>query len=172
MANVERDLVERHRIADHVVAILLQVQVLFVNRRPSGLHLHHVVARRLRIQRHQHVRLALARHVAVLAGADREPRRQPGNVRWEQVLPAHGNSHSKNALQQHAVRGLRSRSVDRGYDDAEVVDDARACTAFTLFLTQGQISSRHMEGFPSDEFCRSPGAGSLLQVRGSLRPNM
>src|SRR5208337_2690185 len=144
------ELVERDRVEDHVIAVLLEVQIFFVNGHAAGGQRQSVLARRSGVQCHQYLGFTLARDIAVFAGADGEPRGQPGNVRWEEVLPAHGNAHPEDALQQHAVGGLRARSVHRGYIDGEVVDDARTRTAFALLLTEGQVSSRHVAGVPSE----------------------
>ena len=58
------------------------------------------------------------------------------------------NAHSEDAFQQYAIGGLRAGPVHRCYVNAEVVDYAlaRVCTA--LFLTQDQVSSRHLGGIP------------------------
>src|SRR6185437_7513370 len=70
-------------------------------------------------------------------------------VRRKQVLVTYRNAHSEDALQQHAVGGLRTGSVHRCYVDAEVVHYALARGFQALFLTQDQVSSRHSRRFRS-----------------------
>src|SRR6185437_14150974 len=149
-ADGRSDLVERHRIADHVVAILLEVQVFFVNGHATRGQRQNVFLGSLRVERDQYFGVALPGDVTVLAGADGVPGRQAGDVGREEVFAADRHTHAEDALQQDAVCRLRTGTVDSGYIDAEVVHDALARTQSALFLTQGKVSSRHLAGFPSE----------------------
>ncbi len=142
------DLVEGYRVADHVGAVLLQVQVLLIDGHATDGQREDVLLGSLSIQRHQDLRIALSGYVAVFAGANGVPGGESGDVGGKKVFPADGNTHSKNTLQQHAVGGLRAGSVHRCYVDAEVVGHARVRVQFALLLTEGEVSCRHLAGCP------------------------
>ena len=76
----------------------------------------------------------------------------PAMLEGKRFFPLTGNAHSKDALQQNAVGGLRTGAVHRSYVDAEIVDYALARAKCALFLTQGKVACRHLAGFPSDKF--------------------
>ena len=120
------DLVEGNGVADHIVAVLLQIHVLFVDGGAAGREGEDVVLGGFRVQSHQDLHIARAGHVSIFAGANGVPGGKSGDVRREEVLAADGNPHSEDAFQQNAIGGLRAGPVHRCYDNAEVVDDARA----------------------------------------------
>ena len=115
---------EGRRVEDEIVPLALQPQPLLVHHRASGFEPPDIPDRRLRVQRHQEVHLALARDPAVPVGADREPGRQPGDIRRKQVLSAHRDPHPEQRPEQHQIRGLAPGAVHRGHLDGQVVDDA------------------------------------------------
>ena len=117
-------LVERHGIEHQVGAQRVQLQRLVVDDRGAGIQRQHVLLCRLRIHRDEEVDFLLAGDVAALAGPDRVPGRQAGDVRREHVLARHRHAHQQNRPQQDQVRGLAARSVDGGDLNAEIVDDA------------------------------------------------
>ena len=116
-----RDLVEGNGIEDEIVARLIELQVLLVDDHAAGGQGQHVRLRCLRIQRHQNLGVVLAGDVAFRAGADDVPGGLSGDVRGEKVFPADRNAHAEDALQQHAIGGLRAGAVYCSYVDAEVV---------------------------------------------------
>ncbi len=67
------ELVERNRIADNIVAILLEVQALVVDGGTAGGQGEDVFARRLGIHRYQQFDLSSACDVSLFAGADGVP---------------------------------------------------------------------------------------------------
>ena len=82
-----------------------------------------VLARRFLIHRDQQVDLFLARDITVFAGANRVPGGQARDIRGKKVLAADRNAHREDALEQHAVRRLRTGAVYCRYLNAEVVGD-------------------------------------------------
>ena len=149
------ELVEGHRIAGDVVAILFQVGGVFVDRDRAGTQRQDVFARGFGVHRNQDVDFFAARDITVLAGADGEPGGEAGDVGGEEILAADGNAHRKNAAQQNAVGRLRAGAVDGSYLDAEVVDDRlrrsrwfNAC--FALRRRGAGVGGRHVALFPSD----------------------
>ena len=109
----------------------------------------------LRIQRNQDLGVGLAGNISVLAGADQKPGWKSGNVGGKEVLPADGNTHSEDALQQDVIGGLRTGAVHRCYADAEIVYDARSRAFCALWFTQGKANCRHVAGFPSNAFWKA-----------------
>ena len=92
----------------------------------AGLDAGHVVLPRRRVERHQHVDVARPALVAQRASPDVEPRRQPLDVRGEDVLGGHRYSKTRDGVCEHEIRGLTSRAVDRGHPNGEIVDVARS----------------------------------------------
>ena len=118
------DLVVRNGVEDQVRAQRIELQRLVVNDRSPRRQRHHVFLRRLRIHRHQHVNLFFAGDVAMLAATDGVPGWEPRDIRRKKVLSGNGNSHAKQAAKKNGVRRLRTRPVDGGYLNAEVIDDS------------------------------------------------
>src|SRR5215469_4010792 len=187
------DLVEGNRIAHHIAAVLLQVQVLFVDCHAAGGKSENVVFGGFRVQCHQDLGIARAGYVTIFAGANRVPGGKSGDVRREKVFTADGYAHSEDAFQQNAIGGLRAGPVHRCYDYAEVVDYALSRANCALFLTEGKVSCRHLAGIPSDEFLNGvtalrkaavsfpivqihrfalPNASLRLEVRDAVLPKM
>ena len=104
------DLVEGNRIADHIVAILLQVRRFFVDGNTAGGQRENVILRRFGVHRHQDVDLFLARDIAVLAGANGVPGRQSRDVRGEEILAADGNAHREDAASAGRCSPIAIRS--------------------------------------------------------------
>ena len=117
------EIVERHRVEDEVGADLVELQRLVVDDGGAGIERQHVLARRLRVHRDEDVDLLLAADVPVLVRADGVPGRQAGDVRREQVLAGHRDAHLEQRPDEHEVRRLAARPVDRRHLDAEVVHD-------------------------------------------------
>src|SRR5262249_21316413 len=88
-----------------------------------AVELHHVFARGLRVHSDQEVDLLLARDETLLAGANREPGWQAGDVRREHVLSRHRNSHLEDGAHEDAVGRLTARAIHRRDLNAEVVDN-------------------------------------------------
>ena len=117
-------LVERNRIKRQVLAQSIQLQRLVVNHAGVRSQTHHIFARRFRIHRHQKVDLLLPRDVAVVVGADGEPRGQPGDVGREKVLAGNRNAHLENRAHQDGIGGLAAGTVDRRHLNAHVVENS------------------------------------------------
>ena len=75
------------------------------------------------IHGHEEIDFLLAADVPVLAGADGEPGRQPGDVRREHVLPGDRDAHLKDGAHQDGVGGLAARAVYSCNLDAEIVNN-------------------------------------------------
>ena len=99
-------------------------------------HRGHVGGCGLRVHDDQDVVVLAARQVALLADADREPGRQPRDVRREQVLAAHRDAHLEDGAQQDAVGRLAAGAVDGRHLEAEVVDDALLALLGLLLLNR------------------------------------
>ena len=87
---------EGNREEREILAILIQLKCFFINDHAIGIQIHHVLARRFGIHCHEEVDFLPPRDPAIFVRADREPGRQSGNIRREQILPADGNTHLKN----------------------------------------------------------------------------
>src|SRR5262249_23944648 len=121
-------------IEPQVLAERFQRGRLVVDDRRSRLERKDVFFRGLRVHRDEEVDFLFASDVAVLARANRVPRRQARDIRGKHVLAGHRNAHEENRPQQYQVRRLTARAVDGGHLDAEVVDDALASASRLLFL--------------------------------------
>ena len=75
----------------------------------------------LGIHGHHDVHALAAAEVAPLAHAHLEPGRQPLDVGGENVARRHRNAHAEQRLGKHAIGARRTRSVDVGEADDEVV---------------------------------------------------
>ncbi len=117
------NLVEGHGIEGEVRAQRVQLQRFVVDHRGAGIQRQHVFLGRLRIHRDEEIHFLLAANVSALAGSNRVPGGQAGDVRREHVLPGYRHAHQKDGPEQDEVGGLASRSVDGGDLDAEIVDD-------------------------------------------------
>jgi hypothetical protein len=121
VANRRDDLIERHRVEMHVAAQLMESERLVVDHGAAAFELHHVFPRGFRIHRHQKIHFPAPRHESLLAGANREPGRQTGDVRRKHVFSGDRNSHLKKRPQKNGVRRLAAGSVNGRNLNTEVV---------------------------------------------------
>ncbi len=150
------DLVEGHRIAGDVVAILLQVGRLLIDGHGAGAQREDIFARGFGIHGDEDVDFFVAGDVAIFAGADGVPGGQAGDVGGEEVFATDRHAHGEDAAQQDAVRGLGAGTVDGGYLDAEIVNNGLGrssffCTRFALRGRGAGVGGRHVAVFPSVE---------------------
>ena len=156
---------ERHFVEFDVLTNALAIQRCVVDAERAGLQGFDVLARGLRIHAHHQIDFFFARDPAVLVRANREPRRQTSDVRWKHVLAADRNAHLKNRAHQHVVRRLRTRAVDRGHVNRQIIDDrlsplgnlvenGRRCESIGHFGSP-YLQWRNILAVPSSE-CRVP----------------
>src|SRR5262249_41787422 len=108
----------------------------------AGIERQNVFLSRFGVHRDQEIDLFLPGDVPALAGSNRVPGREPGDVRREHVLAGHRNAHEEKRPQEHQVGGLAAGSVDGCDLNAEIVDDALAARFGGAFLN-GYIARWH-----------------------------
>ena len=117
-------LVKGHGIKHQIAAQAAEAELLVVNHGGVRLERLHVLFSGVGIHRHQEINFFLARDVAVLRSANREPGRQAGNVRREKVLARDRDAHLEQGPEKDGIGRLAARAVDRRYLDAEVIKNA------------------------------------------------
>ena len=108
--DVTAELRRRHRLR----AVVEQIA--------AGLDLGQVLVPRLRVHGHHQVDTAAAREVALFVDAHLVPGRQALDVRRKDVARADRNAHAQQAAREQLVGRRRSRAVDVGELDDEIVD--------------------------------------------------
>ncbi len=129
-------LVERDRVEHQVAAERVELQRLVVDDGGARIQRQHVFLRRLGVHRDEEVDFLLPGDVAALAGPNRVPGGQPGDVGREHVLAGHGNAHQENRTEEHEVGRLAARAIDGGDLDAEIVDDPLLARRSPLLLNR------------------------------------
>ena len=108
----------------------VDVRAAQVRRHLLGVVVHQVAARHdgldvfgegLGVHRHHDVDAFSTTHVAVLRDPHLEPSGQPFDVRRKDVARRHRNAHAEQRLGEHAIGGGRTRTVDVGEADDEIV---------------------------------------------------
>ncbi len=119
----------------------------------AGLDLEQIVVPGLRVHRHHHVDAAAPAEPALLADANLIPGGQALDVAGEDVARAHRHAHAQDGLGEQLVGRGRTRTVDVGELDDEVVDGFDALHGGPPFAlraapaTGSAVSRRRGDGF-------------------------
>ncbi len=147
------DLVEGHRIADDVVAVLLEVEALFVDGDAAGGQREHVLLRRLGVQCAPGLRASRLRatYPSLLARMVYQVGR-PAMFEGNRFLPLTGTPIPKMLFSRTLLADCEPDPFTVATWMLKSLIDALTRADCALFLTQGQVSCRHLAGFPSDDF--------------------
>ena len=129
-------LVERHRVEHDIVPERVELQRRVVDDRGARIERQDVFFRGFRVHRNQEVDFLFPSDIAALAGANRVPGREAGDIRREHVLPGYRDTHQENRAQQDHVGRLATRAIDGRHLDAEIVHDALGAGCGFLFLNR------------------------------------
>jgi len=121
--HILKQILDRHRIVDQIIAAKLNAPVVRVEHHPARHHPGDILGHGSHIHGDQDCRALLPAEIAILAHPDPVPGGQPLDVGGKQVLAADRNAHLEQGAQQHAVGCLAAGTVDCRSHDGEIVDD-------------------------------------------------
>ena len=116
------ELLDRHRIACHVVTCQFVDGALGVKTNSTRFYFGEVIGRRFWIHQYCDFRALPPGDVTIRAAADVVPGRHALYVGGKEVLPAAGNAHLEERAQQYQIGGLAARPVAAGYQNRKVVN--------------------------------------------------